>query len=100
MKFLGLLNVFAAFVDHFAAKAAAIYQVLQGTGFNKKKYMWATTHPKLDTQMGIVTAEGMDGVERSLEKPQGPGRTNSWGPKNDSDRCQRIWTRRNASTVR
>ena len=37
MRFLGLLNYFADFVDHFAETAAPLYEVLKGTGFSKKR---------------------------------------------------------------
>lgn len=37
MRFLGLLNFFSDFVDHFAETAAPLYDVLKGTGFSKKR---------------------------------------------------------------
>lgn len=37
MRFLGLVNYFADFVDHFAETAAPLYAVLKGTGFSKKR---------------------------------------------------------------
>lgn len=37
MRFLGLVNYFADFVDHFAETAAPLYEVLKGTGFSKKR---------------------------------------------------------------
>ena len=37
MRFLGLANYFAQFVDHFADIARPLYAVLKGTGFNKRR---------------------------------------------------------------
>ena len=37
MRFLGLTNYFAQFVDHFAELSQPLYAVLKGTGFNKRK---------------------------------------------------------------
>ena len=37
MRFLGLMNYFAEFVDHFAELAAPLHEALKGTGFNLKK---------------------------------------------------------------
>ena len=37
MRFLGLVNFFSDFVDHFAESAAPLYDVLKGTGFSKKR---------------------------------------------------------------
>ena len=37
MRFLGLVNFFSDFVDHFSETAAPLYQVLKGTGFSKKR---------------------------------------------------------------
>lgn len=36
-RFLGLVNYFADFVDHFAETAAPLYAALKGTGFSKKR---------------------------------------------------------------
>lgn len=37
MRFLGLVNYFSDFVDHFAETAAPLYEVLKGTGLSKKR---------------------------------------------------------------
>lgn len=37
MRFLGLVNFFSDFIDHFAETAAPLYEVLKGTGFSKKR---------------------------------------------------------------
>lgn len=37
MRFLGLVNYFADFEDHFAETVARLYEVLKGTGFLKKR---------------------------------------------------------------
>ena len=37
MRFVGLVNYFADFIDHFAETAAPLYEVLKGTGFSKKR---------------------------------------------------------------
>ena len=37
MRFLGLVNFFAAFIDHFAETASPLYAVLKGTGFSRKR---------------------------------------------------------------
>ena len=37
MRFLGLVNYFSDFVDHFAEIARPLHAVLRGTGFNRKK---------------------------------------------------------------
>ncbi len=37
MRFLGLVNYFSDFVDHFADTAKPLYNVLKGTGFSKKR---------------------------------------------------------------
>lgn len=37
MRFLGLVNYFAGFIDHYAESAAPLYDVLKGTGFSKKR---------------------------------------------------------------
>ena len=37
MRFLGLANYLAGFVDHFVDVARPLYAVFRGTGFNKRK---------------------------------------------------------------
>jgi len=37
MRFLGLVQYFADFIDHFAETAAPLYIVLKGTGFSTKR---------------------------------------------------------------
>ena len=37
MKFLGLMNYFSRFIDHFSDIARPLYEVLKGTGFSKKR---------------------------------------------------------------
>ncbi len=37
MRFLGLVNYFAEYVDHFADSARPLYNVLKGTGFSKRR---------------------------------------------------------------
>lgn len=37
MRFLGLVNFFSDFIDHFAETAAPLYEVLKGTSFSKKR---------------------------------------------------------------
>lgn len=37
MRFLGLVNYFSDFVDHFAETAKPLYEALKGTGFSKKR---------------------------------------------------------------
>ncbi len=37
MRFLGLVNFFSDFVDHFADTAKPLYNVLKNTGFSKRR---------------------------------------------------------------
>ena len=37
MRFLGLMNFFSDFIDHFSENSRPLHEVLVGTGFNKKK---------------------------------------------------------------
>ncbi len=37
MRFLGFVNYFSRFVDHFAVVAKPLYDVLKGTGFSKRR---------------------------------------------------------------
>ena len=37
LRFLGLMNYFGDFIEDFAGRARCLYQVLEGSGFNRKK---------------------------------------------------------------
>eukprot|EP00171_Calliarthron_tuberculosum_P011706 IDg11706t1 len=37
LRFLGLMNFFADFIEDFANRAKPLYELLEGSGFNKKK---------------------------------------------------------------
>jgi transposase InsO family protein len=61
LRFLGVANYFGAFIEDFANRSKALYEVLSGSGFNKKK-------PK-----------GREVVIPEFEKKWGPEQRKAWG---------------------
>ena len=71
MRFLGLVNFFSDFVDHFAETAAPLYEVLKGTGFSKKrKHGQKFKIHDWDMRWGEVQRRAWQALKGALRNPE------------------------------
>lgn len=70
MRFLGLVNFFSDFIDHFAETAAPLYEVLKGTGFSKKrKHGQKFRIPDWNRRWGSHQKKAWQELKNSLSDP-------------------------------
>eukprot|EP00171_Calliarthron_tuberculosum_P022965 IDg22965t1 len=71
MRFLGLMNYFSDFIDHFADTARPLYSVLIGTGFSKKrKRGQKLITPDWDRRWGEEQREAWKSLKGALSNPE------------------------------
>ena len=71
MRFLGLVNFFSDFIDHFAETAAPLYEVLKGTGFSKKrKHVQKFKIHDWDLRWGVVQRNAWKALKEALRNPE------------------------------
>ncbi len=88
MRFLGLVNYFSDFVDHFADIAKPLYSALKGMGLLEES---AATARSYNTGLGPAVGVGAeDGIERTQEGAQQSrsiGSSEAWCRKEGNDEC-------------
>ncbi len=88
MRFLGLVNYFSDFVDHFADSARPLYNVLKGTGFSKKRRRGhKLIIPDWDQRWGEATAACKARPKGDSGQSRNPGRPAPRRCQEDHDRC-------------
>jgi hypothetical protein len=65
MRFLGLANYFAEFVENFAVRAKPLYEVLSGVDVNKKKRKYVPVYvPEFEKRWGPRAESCLARLER------------------------------------
>ena len=81
MRFLGLMNYFSRFIDHFADIARPLYEVLKGTGFSKKRVKKRLIISDWITRWGQEQREAWRTLKELLSNPSALSAPRSGAPK-------------------
>ena len=71
LRFIGLVNYFAQFIPHFSERMKLLYEVLEGSAFNKKKkYSYQKLHiPQWNEKWGYRPVAAWTDLKKELTCP-------------------------------